>query len=159
MKFKCKTVQLIQRRFYPTKGIAPIRVTIPKICLQFLIHGEQCSLHLLGGLSNSRSDQLGIDRLNLGDLLDDLWDGFILGIEVVVDGVSNEENRFDILQRLQFCEFIPRFDLVVADQKSMKGDTRLQVKLLNVVVRDPKLLEGLANVFQTLESPDLVAAK
>ena len=93
-----------------------------------------CSLHFLGSLSNCCSDQLRIDRLNLGDLLDDLWNCVFLGVEIVVDGVANEKDRFDVLQRLQLSELIPRLDLVVADEKGVKSNTRLQIKLLNVVV-------------------------
>ena len=120
---------------------------------------ESCSLHLFSSLSNGCSDQFGVDCLNLGDFLDDFWNCFFSLVEVVVNRVANEENRLDVLQRLQLGKFIPRLDLVVADEKGMKSNAWLQIKLLNVVVGNPELLECLTNVFQSLESPDLVTAE
>ena len=92
------------------------------------------SIKLFRLLSNSSSHQFGIDRLNLRDFLDDFRDCvFSVGI-VVVDWVSNEKNRLDVLQRLELGKLIPRLDLVVADQKGVESNARLQVELLDIVV-------------------------
>ena len=41
----------------------------------------------------------------------------------------------------------------------MQLNAWLQVQLLDLVVGDPELFKGLANVFETLESSDVVAAE
>ena len=87
--------------------MAPIRVTASNRLNTLIANVGYCSLHLLSSLPNSCSDQLGIDSLNLGDFLDDFGNCLLSGIVIVVDGVANEEDGFDVLQRLQLCKLIP----------------------------------------------------
>ena len=103
--------------------------------------------------------QLGVDCFDLRNLLHHFRNCFISCLVIVVDWIANKENGFDVLQSLHLRKLFPSLDLVVADEKGVKLHTWLQVKLLDVVVRDPELFKRLTNVFQSLESPDLIAAK
>ena len=116
------------------------------------------SFGLFSCLSDGSSDQFGIDSFDLWDLLDDLGDCVFLG-QFTVDWVSNEEDSLDVLEGLQLGELIPRLDPVVGHQEGVELNAWLEVELLDLVVGDPELFKGLANVFETLESSYVVAAK
>ena len=104
-------------------------------------------------------DHLGVDILDLWDSLAHQW-GDIFKSLITVDWVSNESNVLDFWQLRKLGNLIPRLDPVVCDEESVQFNAWVKtLQLLNLVVGNPELLQGLTDLIKSYNSLDVVSTK
>ena len=118
--------------------------------------------HSLEGLSlstDSRVDQVTVNRLDLRDLLHNHWPVLLLRA-CAVNWIVEEEDRPQIGKLSALRNFFPALDLVVRNVESVELLKRRQVvESLDLVVGEPELLECGSYIFEVLDSLDVVAGE
>ena len=119
----------------------------------------QISVHLLGLLPDGSRDHLGVDLLDLWNSLAHQRGDLIICL-LSVYWVADEQDTFDFWQLRQLGDLIPTLDPVVAHVESVELKAWVEtLELLDLVVREPELLQGLTDLVETNNSLDVVSGK
>ena len=117
------------------------------------------AVQFLSGLSGLLAHGEVIQVLNLRNLSDNVWSVFFFG-SLTVDGVADQDDVLDVRQLCKFANFFPVLDFVVRRKEHLQLDAWCKTfESLDQVVRNPQLLQGLPDLIEANNSPDVVAAE
>ena len=118
------------------------------------------SVELIGCLSDGGAHNLAVNRLEIRHSLDNLWCVLLPVDLTAVDRVADQKKRFNLRKLRQLGDLVPGPDPVVADEKRVQLDARVEaLQLFDLVIGQPELLERLPDLFQTHDTFDVVAAE
>ena len=77
-----------------------------------------------------------------------------------VDWVAHEGGTLDLWQLRQLSDLVPHLDPVVGHEKNRQLDAWVETfQLFDLIVREPELLQGLADFIKSDDSLDVVSAE
>ena len=137
------------------------RVLLTFVRILFVSRGltTSGSVEGLGFGAQSCADHLTVDGLDVWNLADHHWPILLLRRQSV-DSVANQSDAAQVCKLGALGNLIPILDLVVGDVEGRELLKRRHVvKSLNLVVREPELLERGSDVLQVLDPLDVVAGE
>ena len=113
---------------------------------------------MLGLFPDASGDHPGFYHFELRHSFDDHRSVFFPD-SVRVDAICSEHHALELGQLREFSHLVPVFDSVIRGEKGVQlGAVGEAVERRDLIVGNPKLLEGLADVVEARDLLDLVSA-
>ena len=97
--------------------------------------------------------------LDLGDPLDHHGGG-LRELTLAVNRVAHEQHGLDLGQLGELGDLVPDLDSVIGGKEGVQLDAGVEpLELLDLVVRDPELLQSLADLVESYNTLDVVSAE